>query len=106
VCASALQAETEALHQAILLLVDQLVIGRLIFSTDCMTLKQALASGEMDFAPLCIKFRQIRFLLNISFIETEIVYRPRLCNKPAYTLASLGAGVVYGHPCHLDDGGA
>jgi hypothetical protein len=87
VCASALQAETEALHQAILLLVDQLGIGRLIFSIDCMTLKQALASGEMDFPPLCIKFRQIRFLLNISFIETEIVHRPRLCNISLLTLS-------------------
>jgi hypothetical protein len=51
----------------------------------------------MDFAPLGIKFRQIKFLLNTSFIETEIVYCPRTCNKPAQALASLGASAIYGH---------
>jgi hypothetical protein len=95
-CASALQAETEALHQVVLL-ADQMGIGRLIFATDCMTLKQAMMNGEMDLSLLGIKFRQIKYLLDVNFIETEIIHSLRICNKLAHALASLGTGVVYGH---------
>jgi hypothetical protein len=72
-------------------------IGCLIFATDCMTLKQALMNGEMDLPLLGIKFRQIKYLLDVNFIETEIIHSLRICNKLAHALASLGTGAVYGH---------
>jgi hypothetical protein len=88
------QAETEALHQAVHL-VDQMGIGYVIFATNCMTLKHAMASDEMDLSPLGIEFRQIKFLLYINFIEIHIGHCHRVCDKPAHVLASLGAGAVY-----------
>jgi hypothetical protein len=96
VCMSALQAETEALHQAVHL-ANQMGIGYVIFATNCMTLKHAMASDEMDLSPLGIKFRKIKFLLNINFLKINIVHCHRICDKPAHALASLGAGAVYGH---------
>jgi hypothetical protein len=49
------------LHQVVHL-ADQMGIGPVMFATDCMILKQAMASGEMDLSPLGIKFRQIIYL--------------------------------------------
>jgi hypothetical protein len=85
--------ECKALHQAVHL-ADQMGIGRVIFATDCMTLNSE-ASDEMDLSPLGIKFRQIKFLLNFNYVETNIVHCLRICTKPAHALVSLGAGAVY-----------
>jgi hypothetical protein len=89
----ALQSECNAMLKAISF-AEQYGMGKVIFATDCSCLKLAISSDEYDCAPLGTLFREIKFLLRMGFIEYRIEYCPRLCNKPAHVLASIGAQEV------------
>lgn len=45
---------------------------------NCLTLKQAMLSPSMTYAPLGLrlKFKHLKFFLLTSFIEAQIVYFP------------------------------
>ncbi|XBI10215.1 hypothetical protein VPH35_137542 [Triticum aestivum] len=73
---SALQAEAVALSKAVTL-ADRLGVGRVIFETDCMVLKQAMNSNDYELAQLGVLFSDIRFRLRTHFIEAHVVYVPR-----------------------------
>jgi hypothetical protein len=85
----ALRTEAHAMLQAAKL-ADQLGIGRPIFATDCQVLKTAVTSNSYDAAPLGALFREIKYQLQLSFIEFKVIYVHRDCNKPAHVLAALG----------------
>ena len=94
----ALQAEAVALSKAVTL-ADRLGVGRVIFETDCMVLKQEMNSYDYVLAQLGVLFSDIRFRLRTHFIEAHVahvVYVPRQCNGPAHVLASLGASLADG----------
>ncbi|VAH41975.1 unnamed protein product [Triticum turgidum subsp. durum] len=97
-CSDALHAETYALLHAISL-ADRLGVGRVVFETDCLVLKQAVTSTAYNLAPLGIMFSDIKFKLSTLFIEASVVYVPRSCNKPAHVLASTGAGLAHDEHC-------
>ena len=102
-CLNALHAEVEALQKAIGL-AEQFVMGRIIFSTDCLGLQQAVTMFSLDRAPLGTLFREAKFLLSLGFIEYEVEFKPRLCNKPAHVLANLGAREIFGsHAVSITD---
>jgi hypothetical protein len=85
-----LQTETHALLEAISL-ADQFGIGRPVFATDCLVLKQAVNSNDYDDAPLGALFREVKYNLWLNFIDYRVIYVHRSCNKPAHELAALGA---------------
>lgn len=87
---SALQAESEALIQTIKL-AEGHGMGRVVFETDCLILQQAVSSFGQDRGPLGILFREARFLLQLGFIQYQVVHCPRVCNKPAHVLAAYGS---------------
>lgn len=91
----ALHAEAFALCQAVSL-ADRLGVGRVIFETDSLVLKQATTSNAYDLAPLGVMFTDIRFKLRTLFIEAQVVYVPRSCNKPAHVLAVVGTCLADG----------
>ncbi|CAM0944395.1 unnamed protein product [Alopecurus aequalis] len=90
---SALHAEALALFNAVKI-ADGLGVGRVVFETDCLVLKNAIESPAYDFSPLGILFNELKFKLCMSFIEARIMHVQRFCNTPAHVLASMGAGVV------------
>jgi hypothetical protein len=49
-------------------------------------LKTAVTSNSYDAAPLGALFREIKYQLQLSFIEFKLSD----CNKPAHVLAALG----------------
>jgi hypothetical protein len=57
-------------------------IGRVIFATD---------SAEYDCSPLGTLFREIKYQLQLGFIEYHLELCSRLCNKLAYVPACIGA---------------
>ncbi|KAE8791828.1 hypothetical protein D1007_33721 [Hordeum vulgare] len=77
-------------------MVDRLGVGRVVFETDYPVLQKATSCGTFDFATLRVLFSDIRFKLSTRFIEAIVVYAPRICNKPAHVLASMGAGLADG----------
>lgn len=86
---NALHAEAIAMFKAIKL-AEQFGMGRVIFATDCLNLKQALCSDIADHAALGILFREAKFILQTSFFEFKVVHCNRKCNVPAHLLANLG----------------
>jgi ribonuclease HI len=95
--AGAIPAASEALHSELMALVNAIPIaesqgmGKIIFSTDCMILKQAMESTVYDLSSLGSLVVHIKFLLATSFISFKFEHVPRACNKPAHELAALGA---------------
>ena len=81
-------AASEALHSELLALVNAIPIaesqgiGRAIFSTDCMVLKQAMESTSYDLSSLGPLMLHAKFLLATSFIQFSFEHVPRICNKP------------------------
>jgi hypothetical protein len=93
----AFQAEADALLQG-LILADQLGIGRVKIATDCLTLQNTLTSSKYSLSHIGALLRDIKIMLNLSFIDYQVVYVSRSCNKPAHTLAAHGlAGVQNDH---------
>jgi hypothetical protein len=92
----AIATEAKALLQAISI-AEQMGIGRPIFATDCQVLKHAVTLVAYDAAPLGALFRELKYRLCLSFIESTIVYENRECNKPAHVLAALGAAQPLGY---------
>ena len=89
VAAEALQAELTALVNVIPLAEAQ-SIGKVIFSTDCAILKQAMVTNAYDLSRLGPFIIHAKYLISTSFIQCEFEHIPRLCNKPAHELAALG----------------
>jgi hypothetical protein len=85
----ALQAELMALINTIPI-AEQFGLERVIFSTDCEALVQGMKSSELDLSWLGPLFKQARFLIRLAFPDSNVVYCPRACNRPADKLAALG----------------
>jgi ribonuclease HI len=66
-------------------------IQKVKIETDCLTLKTALLSKAYDDAQGGNLFREIKYLLEIHFAEFKVLHCPRICNKVAHRLASMGA---------------
>jgi hypothetical protein len=86
-----LQAELQALLQAIPV-AEQLGIRHVIFSTDCIPLKEAISSNSYDASRLGPLFQQAKYMLRLACFEFVFEYCPRACNKTAHELAALGVG--------------
>jgi hypothetical protein len=71
----AMHAEAVAMLNAFQL-AEQLGVGRAIFETDCMNFQKAIISSEHDCSPLGVLIRDLRFRLQMSFIEARVVYVP------------------------------
>jgi hypothetical protein len=100
---NAMHAEVMALMRAIEF-AEQFGMGRVIFATDCASLQHAATTTELDRAPLGTLFREVKYLLSMGFIEHQIIFCPRLCNKPAHLLASYGVREIHGsHSMWLTD---
>ena len=91
----AMHAEACAMSNAIQI-ADQLGMGRVIFETDCLNLKNAMVQSDYSFSPIGTLINDMKFRLQLNFIEARVMYTPRDCNKSAHELAALGAGEVYG----------
>lgn len=76
-----IQAEVEALHCTILL-IDLMGMERVIIAMDHMVLKQEMLSPIMDYVPLRLKFKHLKFSLLTSFIEPQIVIVLLIVIKP------------------------
>jgi hypothetical protein len=87
------QAEATALAYAIQA-ADQLGVGRVVFETDCLNLKNAMTTTTYDSSPLGVLFMDMKFQLSMCFIDSQVVYTPRGCNKPAHELAAWGVSVA------------
>uniref|UniRef100_A0ACD5VW78 Uncharacterized protein n=1 Tax=Avena sativa TaxID=4498 RepID=A0ACD5VW78_AVESA len=99
----ALQAEAIAMLHGVQM-ASQLGIGRVKLATDCTSLRSALISLKYDLSHVGAIFREIKFLLVTAFIDHQVAYVPRTCNKPAHTLAAIGlAGVQYDHQVWYDN---
>jgi hypothetical protein len=99
----------DALHTELMALVhaipfaEQQGIGRPIFSTDCLVLKQAMESSSYDLSRLGPLFLHAKYLLRISFDCYSFEFVPRACNKPAHALAALGVeNDLYNYVVWLD----
>ena len=90
--AEAIHAEALALIKAVSL-AEEFGMGRVIFSTDCLPLKQAVVSTSLDRASLGVLFREIKYMLRLGFLETKVEFCPRMCNEPAHKLAVWVRGV-------------
>jgi hypothetical protein len=100
--ANAFHTETYAVLRAIDMAV-RLGFGRIIIATDCQNLQRAITSSEFDLAELGVLFCEVKFLLQTEFIEHRVIFVPRVCNKPAHELATLGLnGVSNEHQVWLD----
>jgi hypothetical protein len=81
---NAMHAEVMALMRAIEF-AEQFGMGRVIFATDCASLQHAATTS-------------------MGFIEHQIIFGPRLCNRPAHLLASYGVREIHGsHSIWLTD---
>jgi ribonuclease HI len=87
----------DALHTELLALVNVIPIaesqgiGKIISSTDCLVLKQAMETSSYDFSSLGQLLLHAKFMLSTSFIQSIFEYVPRICTRPAHELAALGA---------------
>lgn len=88
-----LQAESNAILKAIDLS-ENFGMGKVIFETDCLNLKQVVCSDASDRAALGALFREAKYRLRLGFIEYRMEFSPRNCNTPAHVLASLGSREV------------
>jgi hypothetical protein len=88
---------SEALQTKLLALVNVIPIAesqrisRVIFSTDCLVLKQAMESSTYDYSRLGPLLLHAKFLLSTSFHLFSFEFVPRPCNMPAHELAAVGA---------------
>jgi hypothetical protein len=92
----AMHAEATALSHA-MQIAEQLGIGRVIFETDCLNLKQSMTSLDYSLSTLGNLISDMKFRLLMNFIEARVVFVPRACNRPARVLAAMGVGELHGH---------
>ena len=71
-------------------------MGRVIFMTDCLPLKQAIDDSNADRSQLGSLFRETKYQLQIGFIQFKLVQKSHECNMPAHKLASFGSRMVRG----------
>ena len=65
-------------------------MGRVVFETDCIGIQQAVTTTSLHRSTLGALFREIKYLLQLGFIEWKVTFCPRLCNVPAHELAAIG----------------
>ena len=82
--ADAMHAEACALAHAIQI-ADHLDMGKVIFETDCLNLKHAMANSEYAFSPIGILISDLKYQIRLNFIEARVEYVPRNCKRPART---------------------
>jgi hypothetical protein len=54
-----------------------------------------------DLASISVIIDDLKFTLNLNFIEASVVFAPPICNKPAHELAAWGVGVDHGYHVEL-----
>jgi ribonuclease HI len=81
-----LQAEAMTCYEALTFAAEQGMVA-LEVETDCLQLKQALLTRDLDAAREGIIFREIKFLIRSSFNEVHVLFAPA-CNQVAHRLAS------------------
>ncbi|XP_073367670.1 uncharacterized protein [Aegilops tauschii subsp. strangulata] len=86
---SALQAEAEACIAAIEG-AGEAGVHRVVFESDCLSLVQALNTGESDGAELGVLFREAHNSCSLRFEVARFVQCPRACNHVAHSLAQFG----------------
>ncbi|EAZ21058.1 hypothetical protein OsJ_36702 [Oryza sativa Japonica Group] len=84
----ALMAEAEACLAAHEAAIDH-GISQVIIESDCLNLVSALKSDEFDRSARGIVFRELRLLLSMYFIVTDIRHVRRSCNACADALAQV-----------------
>jgi hypothetical protein len=75
----AMHAKTMALSNVIDI-ADQMGMGRVIFKTDCLNLKHAMSTSDYSFSTLDVLISDMKFRIQMNFIEATVAYVPRLCN--------------------------
>jgi hypothetical protein len=101
--AGTLQNISTAMHAEVVALVnsiqiaEQMGMGKVVFETDCLNLKQAMTTSDYSFSLLGNLISDMKFSLQMNFIEASVVYAPRTCNRPAHVLAAMGVGLVQGN---------
>lgn len=71
-------------------------MGRVTFEMDCLGLQQAITTEMLDRSSVGAMFREIKFLLQLAFIDWNVTCCPIVCNMPAHVLAAPGRRGVYG----------
>jgi hypothetical protein len=89
----ALQAEAIALSIDIQI-ADQMGMDRVIFETDCLNLKHAMMTADYSFSFIGTLISDMKFQIQMNFIEARVVFSSRGCNKSAHELAAMGVGEV------------
>ncbi|RLN28590.1 hypothetical protein C2845_PM05G17690 [Panicum miliaceum] len=91
----ALQAEAYACLAGVMMAIDQ-GIGRVIFETDSLILKQALENPTHRLSSSGGLICELQCLISSSFISYAINFVPRSCNRVAHALAALGCKCPHG----------
>ncbi len=84
----ALMAEAEACLAALEAAIDH-GISRVIIESDCLNLVSALKTDEFDGSSGGIVFRELRLILSMYFVVTDIRHVHRSCNACADALAHM-----------------
>lgn len=84
----ALMAEAEACLAALEAAIDH-GISRVIIESDCLNLVSALKTDEFDRSSGGIVFRELRLILSMYFVVTDIRHVHRSCNACADALAHM-----------------
>jgi hypothetical protein len=74
-----------------------------MFALYCVSQKKNVTKISLlnyDLAPINVIIDDLKFTLNLNFIEASVVFAPPICNKPAHELAALGVGVA--HKYHVE----
>jgi hypothetical protein len=53
-----------------------------------------MSTSDYSFSALGVLISDMKFRIQINFIEATMAYVPRLCNYPAHELAAFGLGEV------------
>lgn len=68
----------EELHHAIMLgawdAISQMGIARNSFVIECMKLKQRILSANIDYVPLGLKFKKLKFFKLTSYIIAQVIF--------------------------------
>jgi ribonuclease HI len=65
-------------------------MGKLHIESDAMNLIKAMQDNELDRTPEGVIYRDIRAFIRLNFISVSFSHCPRVCNKLAHELATVG----------------
>jgi hypothetical protein len=75
--------------------VEHMGMGIVIFESDCLDLKLALTSSDYSFSSAGNLISDMKFRLQINYIEGIVVYTPRVWNRQGHELVAVGLGEVH-----------